>query len=99
MTVRVRVGRQENGITYELAPKSREILEEHFSNDIPPASSVFVSHETKASFEALHGPVWKHVVGILSGLPPEQLEEIDEVLFEDPETSTILFNSRKADVR
>lgn len=99
MTVRIRVGRQENGVTYELAPKSRAVLQDQFSSEIPPASSVFVSHETKTNFETLHGPVWKHVVGILTGLSPEQIEEIDEVIFEDPKTSTTLFSSRKADVR
>lgn len=99
MTVRIRVGRQENGVTYELAPKSRALLQDRFSNDIPPASRVFVSYETKTSFETLHGPVWKHVAGILTGLSPEQIEDIDEVIFEDPNTSTTLFSSRKADVR
>lgn len=99
MTIRIRVGRQKNGTTYELAPKSRALLEEHFSTDLPPASSVFISHETRTSFEALHGPASKHVVGILTGLSSEQLEEIDEIRFEDPQTNTTLSTSEKANAR
>jgi hypothetical protein len=99
MTIRIRVGQQKNGTTYELAPKSRALLEEYFSTDLPPASSVFVSHETQANFEAVHGPVSKHVIGILTGLSSEKLEEIDEIRFEDPKTNTTLSTSEKVNAR
>lgn len=99
MKIRVRVGQQENGTTYELAPKSRALLEEHFSTALPPASSVFISHETQTNLETVYGPVWRHVVGILTGLSSDQVEEIDEILFEDPRTNTTLFTSQKANAR
>lgn len=99
MTIRIRVGRQRNGTTYELAPKSRTALAEHFSNEIPPASSVFISHETRENFEFKYGPVWKHIVGILTGLSTEEIEEIEEIIFEDPQTSDVLFAPQKMNVQ
>ena len=65
----------------------------------PPASSIFISHETRENFEIKYGPVWEHVVGILTGLSTEEVEEIDEIVFEDPETSDILFAPRKTNVK
>ena len=99
MTIRIRVGKQRNGTTYELAPKSRAALVEHLSSEPPPASSIFISHETRKNFEIEYGPVWEHVVGILTGLSTEEVEEIDEIVFEDPETSDILFAPRKTNVK
>lgn len=99
MTIRIRVGKQRNGTTYELAPKSQAALVEHFSNEIPPASSVFVSHETRENVQIKYGPIWKHVVGILTGLSSEEIEEIDEVIFEDPQTSEVLFSPQKMNVK
>jgi hypothetical protein len=38
-------------------------------------------------------------VGILTGLSTEEVEEIDEIVFEDPETSDILFAPQKTNVK
>jgi hypothetical protein len=99
MTIHVRVGRQRNGTTYELAPESRAALAKRASTELPSASSVFISHETQDHVELTYGPVWKHVVGILTGLTTDEIEEVDRIIFEDPQTSDTLFTPQTMDVK
>lgn len=99
MTIRIRVGKQRNGTTYELAPKSRAALVEHLSSEPPPLRAFSYRTRPGENFEIKYGPVWEHVVGILTGLSTEEVEEIDEIVFEDPETSDILFAPQKTNVK
>jgi type III secretory pathway lipoprotein EscJ len=89
MEIRIRVGKQKNGVTYELDPETRAQLWDRFSGDLPPSSSVFVSHDTKENFETVHGSIQNHVAGILTGLSSDEIDRV-EVIFEDAETSTPL---------
>ena len=52
----VEVGKQMDGVTFRLSPKTRAFLSSRFGN-LPSPSSVFVSYETASNFEHYHGPL------------------------------------------
>ena len=65
-------GLQGAGTTYQLHPLSREVLETKFpaSQKVP---SIFVGYASKEDFEKLHGPLWKQIAEMLTGVPAYQL--------------------------
>lgn len=65
-------GLQGSGTTYQLHPLSRHVLETNFptAQTVP---SVFVGYTSKEDFERLHGPLWKQIAAMLTGVPAEQL--------------------------
>jgi hypothetical protein len=45
---------------------------------------VFVGYDTRAEFEELHGPMWKQIAMMLTGLTWEQIESMGGVRIYDP---------------
>ncbi len=92
--VEIDVGRQRNGLTFQLSPHAKEILRGKVPEPVLN-TSVFVSYDTKSDFEFFHGPVWEHVALLLTRLSPDQLAQLggfvfvdrsrdDEILFSQP---------------
>jgi hypothetical protein len=82
----INIGRQSDGCTYQLHPRSRADIKKRF----PAAQLVptlFVGYDTQADFERLQGPLWKQIAMILTGLTWEQLEESGGVSMYDPVAS------------
>jgi hypothetical protein len=88
----VEVGKQMDGATFRLSPKTRAFLRSHFE-DLPSPSSIFVSDETASDFAHYHGPMWEHLVMILTGLNEKQLSELDGFEFVTPMDGKVLFES------
>ena len=86
-----------DGYTYRLEPKSKARVKSH-ALDTEPATSVFVSFDTKTQFEWTHGPLWRHVAEMLTGLTAEQLRERGNVVFVDPKTQRTLFEAVEQNV-
>jgi len=81
--IEIYIGRQGDGCTYQLHPKSRKRIMEHYPS-IDPASRLFVGYPTKNEFEKIHGPILKHVVMVITGLSEEQINELGGFSIYDP---------------
>lgn len=93
----IRVGRQLDGYTFRLDPRSRAKIAESLPGPLP-ASSVFLSFETRDDFERVHGPMWQHVAILLTGLSESQLRNLGGSVFVDAANGQALFDSGKHDV-
>jgi hypothetical protein len=71
----IAVGRQSDGGAYELEPLSRRLIDRRFPGLEPPGQ-VFVEYAKREDFERVHGPLWRHIALMLTGLTEEQLEEL-----------------------
>jgi len=91
----VDVGRQMDGATFRLSPKTRVMLAGRNLGK-PLATSVFVTFDTKEAFERKHGSMWNHIVEMLTGLTKDKIEELGGFRFEDPADREVLFESRAA---
>ncbi len=88
-TLQIDIGRQSDGCVYMLHPLTRRALEQRFPG-VHRIPDVFVGYDTKADFEAMHGPLWKQIATILTGLTWEQIEEMGGVTLYDPRASELL---------
>ena len=91
----VEVGRQMDGATFRLSPKTREFLSSRFKN-LPPPSSVFVSHEQASDSEKYFGSLGDHLPMILTGLGENDLKELGGFEFVSPVDGKIVFESTPA---
>jgi len=73
---------------------SRRMLQQRFpkAHLVP---SVYVGYDTKEDFEAVHGPLWKQVVLMLTGISSTQLNQAGYEVY-DPMNEKVLFRSKSA---
>jgi hypothetical protein len=75
------------GATFALQPRSRERVRARFGDAFRLRSRVFIAHEAHADDTETLGDLGPQVVRLLTGLSKERLEEdLDRVVFRDPET-------------
>ena len=79
-----------DGATFALDRRSLARLREKFGDAVHSRTRLFVSHETEADLEAVHGSIAGQVVLMLTGLSEERLAEIGGVRFRDPVTEVDL---------
>ena len=93
--ITIYAAKQLEGYTCTLEPRSKAAIKDQLPKEPVPASCVFISYDDiyaiKTDFEFLHGPIWKHIAEILTGLPAEKLQELGKVVFVDPRTLQTLF--------
>ena len=78
-----------SGATYALSPATEARIRRAFpAAHIPPR--VFVAHETKADYEAIHGSIRRQIVQLLTGLDEERLSSLGPVSFRDPVTERVI---------
>lgn len=71
--IRIQMAHQTEGVTYALHPLSRRRILARWP-DLRLLPKVFIGYTTRDEFEALHGPVWREIVLLLSGHALEELE-------------------------
>lgn len=81
--IKIFIGRQSDGCAYELHPESRARIAKAYPT-AKQAPSVFLGYETRANFEEAHGPHWKQIAIMLSGLTWRQLLNLGGVEIYDP---------------
>lgn len=87
--LKISVGRQAHGCAYQLHPRSRLVVEREYpTTRVVP--SVFVGYETQADFEATHGPLWKQIAMILTGLTWSQLKKLGGIAIYDPAAGKVV---------
>jgi len=92
----VAVGKQSNGATFQLTPKTRATLESRFPDWSPTPSSVFVSSSRQWDFERMNDPMWTQIVMLLTRLSEDQIQDLGGFKFLDPVDQEIFFESRAA---
>jgi hypothetical protein len=93
----IQVGRQLDGYTFRLDPRSRAEIAESLPKPLP-ATSVFVSFETREGLERVYGPMWQQVAILLTGLSEAQLGNLGGSVFIDAANGQALFESGKRNV-
>ena len=78
----IHVGCQGDGYAYELHPRSRRLLEEHFPQ-VARVPSLFVGADDTAR-PRQDDRILRHVAILLTGLTPEQAAELGGVVFYAP---------------
>lgn len=91
----VEVGKQMNGATFRLSPKTEAMLASRIPN-WSPASSIFVSFDTQWNFERLHDPMWAQIVMLLTGLSEQQIQDLGGFSFVSPTDKAVVFESHAA---
>ena len=79
----INIGRQSDGCTYQLYPRSRLEIGRRFPG-VRPAPSVFVGYEAQSEFESSHGPMWQQIAMLVTGLSVGQMQEMGGVKLYDP---------------
>ena len=95
--VRIYVNQQFDGMTYELDPMSKVLVEKQVT-DTAPVSRLFISYEDKDQVEWMHGPVRKQVAQLLTGLPWEKIEALGGAVFVDPKTNKTILDMAEQNV-
>ena len=93
--IEILVTRQHDGTTYQLRPRSRERIEVRYP-EVHCTRSIFVGYDTESDFKHYHGPLWKQIVLILTGLTAERLAELGGYKIYDSTTEETFFDSRAA---
>lgn len=80
------VGVQGDGYTFQLAPRSRQLLDATRADETPLPASVFLRYEVQHNFVNVLGrPELRWTVAeTLTGLRRDELEQIAEVEYVDP---------------
>ncbi len=86
--IAIELGRQGNGATYRLTSTSIARLREQFPGVQPTSHNLFIGYDTRELFEQQHGPMWRQIALLLTGLNVEQLEQLGGVCFVEPSTGS-----------
>lgn len=75
-----------DGATFALKPTTREYLQDRLGDAAHFRSRIFIAHETRADYDAVHVSVAPQVVQLLTGMSADRLKQFGELVFRDPVT-------------
>ena len=73
-TLTILVGQQLDGHTFMLEPKGMTLLQGRYPG-AHIVKKVFISHDTRLDFEAIHGTILHQVISLLVGMSPERIAD------------------------
>ena len=79
----IHVGRQRDGLVFELEPLTRRWLQERYPEG-QLLQQVFIGFDTTGGLDVLESAVWGQVVSMLTGLGLEALEALGGVRLYEP---------------
>jgi len=88
------VGKDWDGFTFRLRPQTREMLSRKFP-DAQMLPQISISYDTKSGFEAIHGPIYRHVLELLTGLTYDEIKSIGGGVFVDAVSEQAIYDTRK----
>jgi hypothetical protein len=94
--IEIAVGKQSNGATFELTPKTEAMLKARIPNWSPAPNSVFVSFDRPWDFGRMQDPMWAQIVMLLTRLNEQQIQELGGFTFIDPVDHEVFFESHAA---
>jgi hypothetical protein len=92
--VTVWVGKDWDGFTFRLRPKTRVMLRGRFP-DADMLPQISISFDEKKGFEAIHGPVYKYIVEMLCGVSYSEIAGIGGARFVDAETERLIYELKE----
>ena len=92
--ITVWVGKDWDGFTFRLRPQTRVMLRSRFP-DAEMIPQMSISFATRSNYEAIHGPMYRHVLEMLTGLTSEEIDKIGGGVFVEATTETPLYDTRK----
>ena len=94
-TVTILVGIQGDGYTFQLAPRSRQLLDRTRTDETLLPDSLFLRYETQHDFVRVLGQreLRRMVAETLTGLRPEELSQIGELEYVDPKRNFAKINA------
>jgi hypothetical protein len=94
--IEVAVGKQSNGATFQLPPKTRRLLESRFPGWSPVPGSVFIYSNNLWDFERMQDPMWAQIVMLLTRLNEEQIRDLGGFRFVSPADNEVVYESLAA---
>lgn len=94
--IEVAVGKQSNGATFQLHPRTRALLESRLPGWTSVPSSVFVYSNKPWDYEHMQDPMWAQIVMLLTRLNEEQIEELGGFKFISPSDAHVVYESHAA---
>jgi hypothetical protein len=94
--IEIAVGKQSNGATFELTPKTEAMLKARFPDWTPAPDSVFVSSHRQWDFERMQDPLWAQIVMLLTKLDEQQIRELGGFTFLRPSSREVIYESHAA---
>lgn len=79
--LKIYVQRDLDGFTFSLPMEEREYLIKEFNAE--PSKGIYISYDTKVSFEDIHGKVENHIYPMLLGVKEEDIKNIGNIVFMD----------------
>ena len=95
--VLVGVGKQMQGYTFRLQPRSRRWIVDKFQNT-PCFESVFISVDTKGDSFTVHPNIMNQVFTLLTGLDQEELKTLDGLAVFDARKNSNIYTYQGKDV-
>src|SRR5260221_10864120 len=92
--ITVWVGKDWDGFTFRLRPKTREMLRERFP-DADMLPQISISFDEKSGFEAIHGPVYKYIIEMLAGVSVSEIMRVGGARFVDAETERVIYELKE----
>jgi hypothetical protein len=89
LEVQINIGRQADGCTYALHPRSAAEITKRYPG-VHPAPSIYVGYATRTDFESLHGPMWPQIAALLTGLGLQTMDRELAVTIFDPRADKVI---------
>ncbi|MDE0036673.1 MAG: hypothetical protein OXU77_03815 [Gammaproteobacteria bacterium] len=88
------VGTQPGGCTFELAPRSRRLLNKRRADETPLPRTISIGCDTKQDFVAILGTdkLRQVIAEILTDMPIGELQQLGDVEFLDPSRNLATFD-------
>src|SRR5437867_1837316 len=90
------VGKEMDGFTFRLRPKSLEVIREYLkkkNSGTSPLPQVSIGYDVRSDFETIDEPIYQHIQELLTGVDDAELDEIGGVTFVDAATGKIIHES------
>ena len=90
------VGRDMDGFTFRLRPKSLEEIKGFLrktDSDASPLPQVSIGYDVRTDFESINGSIFPHIQQLLTGLDESDIEKIGGVQFVDATSQQVLYDS------
>lgn len=86
------IGRDMDGFTFRLRPRSLELLKKQFPG-LTPLPQVSIAYDVRSDFESINGPIYHNIQEMLTGLTDEQVDELGGISFVEPTTGKVIHQS------
>ncbi len=90
------VGRDMDGFTFRLRPKSLERIRaflKHKGSDASPLPQVSIGYDVRTDFESINGSIFPHIQQLLTSLEDEEINQLGGIQLIDPTTQKVLEDS------